>query len=64
MSNLDIQQTSVANKQLNAVQNRIKQLQLMIQGQDASQLKKNFIGQQIKQLNVIKQSLQQMLKRN
>lgn len=64
MSNLDIQQTSVANKQLNAVQNRIKQLQLMIQGQDVSQLKKNFIGQQIKQLNVIKQSLQQMLKKN
>lgn len=64
MSNLDIQQTSVANKQLNAVQNRIKQLQLMIQGQDVSQLKKNFIGQQIKQLNIIKQSLQQMLNKN
>lgn len=64
MYNLDIQQTSVANKQLNAVQNRIKQLQLMIQGQDVSQLKKNFIGQQIKQLNIIKQSLQQMLKKN
>lgn len=62
MPKLDYQQKTFIEDQLTGIQNRIKQYSSLIQGQDVPKLKKQFIGAQIKQLQVVKQQMQNMLK--
>ena len=60
MQKLDDSQLNFVDSEIAKIKNRIAQLQKMIQGQDTPKLKKQFIGQQIKQLKVIIQNLQKM----
>ena len=60
MQKLDNSQLNFVDSEIAKIKNRIAQLQKMIQGQDTPKLKKDFIGQQIKQLKVIIQNLQKM----
>ena len=60
MQKLDNSQLNFVDSEIAKIKNRIAQLQKMIQGQDTPKLKKDFIGQQIKQLKVIVQNLQKM----
>ena len=60
MQKLDDDQLNFVDSEIAKIKNRISQLQKMIQGQDIPKLKKQFIGQQIKQLNVVLQNLQKM----
>lgn len=60
MQKLDDSQLNFVDSEITKIKNRIAQLQKMIQGQDTPKLKKQFIGQQIKQLKVIVQNLQKM----
>ena len=60
MQKLDDSQLNFVDSEIAKIKNRIVQLQKMIQGEDTPKLKKDFIGQQIKQLKVIIQNLQKM----
>lgn len=60
MQKLDDSQLNFVDSEIAKIKNRIAQLQKMIQGEDTPKLKKDFIGQQIKQLKVIIQNLQKM----
>ena len=60
MQKLDNSQLNFVDSEIAKIKNRIAQLQKMIQGEDTPKLKKDFIGQQIKQLKVIVQNLQKM----
>lgn len=64
MEKLSEYQKKIANNEIVNVKKRIKYLQSEIDEENATQLKKDFLGQQIKQLNIVLEYLQNMLKQS
>lgn len=62
MQKLDASQIKFIDQEIERIEERIKQLSSMIEGDDIPKLKKDFIIDNINQLNIVKNQLLNMKK--
>ena len=62
MQKLDASQIKFIDQEIERIEERIKQLSSMIEGDDIPKLKKDFITDNINQLNIVKNQLLNMKK--